>query len=174
MSGGTSRRWWWALAAAGAVALVAVTGLALRPAGSDVAAPPTGTPPASTPPAGASTTPGVSPSMSAASGGSGSPASDGTATPNPYQHTFAQQPGVPALPPQPSPTAGYPVPVAVSGCDPGYGAPGQCVPVHFPPYVADNPADRCAWLARQGLLPLAVVGADRHGLDPDANGIACD
>ncbi|WP_328472947.1 hypothetical protein OHA21_11230 [Actinoplanes sp. NBC_00393] len=94
------------------------------------------------------------------------------ATPAPFVHTFAGQPGVRPLPRKPSPTAPLAVPANVDGCDRSYGTRAQCVPWVFPPGVTD----KCAWLAERGYLdpPLAVAGQDRQKLDPDGNGIACD
>jgi hypothetical protein len=50
----------------------------------------------------------------------------------------------------------------------GYGT--RCVPWAFPPGVTG----KCAWLAERGFAPLTVTGADRHRLDPDDTGMACD
>ncbi len=50
-------------------------------------------------------------------------------------------------------------------CDPNYA--GACVPPH-------PPALDCAALRALGLpLPVRVVGADPHGLDPDGDGLGC-
>ena len=49
-------------------------------------------------------------------------------------------------------------------CDPNYGA---CVP--SPPPVLS-----CDELAARGIpLPVAVIGSDPHGLDPDGDGSGC-
>ncbi|MCM4078862.1 hypothetical protein [Paractinoplanes hotanensis] len=90
--------------------------------------------------------------------------------PAPFVQTFAGQPGVRPLPARPSPTAPVPVPAHVDGCDRAYGTPGQCVPWTFPP----NVTDKCAWLATNGFTGLTVRSPDRHRLDSDRNGIACD
>nr|WP_221374804.1 hypothetical protein [Actinoplanes polyasparticus] len=90
--------------------------------------------------------------------------------PAPLVQTFAGQPGVRPLPARPSPTAPMPVPAHVDGCDRAYGTRAQCVPWTFPP----NVTDKCAWLAANGFTGLTVRSPDRHRLDPDRNGTACD
>ncbi|MBL7257995.1 hypothetical protein [Paractinoplanes lichenicola] len=90
--------------------------------------------------------------------------------PAPFVQTFAAQPGAKPLPPLASPTAPVSVPANVDGCDHGYGTRTQCVPWTFPSAVTH----KCAWLAAQGFEALPVRGTDRHRLDPDRNGIACD
>jgi hypothetical protein len=90
--------------------------------------------------------------------------------PDPLIRDFARQPGVAPLPPQPSPTGGVELPYNVNGCDFNYGNVGQCIPAQFPASVTD----RCAWLARQGLVSIPVNGTDRHGLDVDGDRIACE
>jgi hypothetical protein len=87
----------------------------------------------------------------------------------PHVQAFAQQPGVSALSPLPSPTGTNPVEAHIDGCDRNYGTPAQCVPWTFPA----GTTDACGWLAAHGFGPLAVVGTDRQGLDRDADGIAC-
>ncbi|GAB3671452.1 hypothetical protein GCM10027589_40520 [Actinocorallia lasiicapitis] len=73
-----------------------------------------------------------------------------------------------------APTVRTTVEPGYDGCDHGYGSPGQCVPWDFPSAVR-TPAGKCAWLKGAGFAgPLAVRGADRHGLDPDRNGLACE
>jgi hypothetical protein len=64
------------------------------------------------------------------------------------------------------------VPAKVDGCDHGYGVIEQCVPWSFPPGPRTYEA-KCAWLTAHGFTTLRVRGGDRHGLDPDGNGIAC-
>jgi hypothetical protein len=88
----------------------------------------------------------------------------------PFVQTFADQPGVRPLPKLPSPTATLHQPVNIDGCDHGYGERTQCVPWTFPP----GTTDKCAWLAAHGFDAVPVVGKDRHHLDPDGDGIACD
>ncbi|RLV04451.1 galactose oxidase [Streptomyces griseocarneus] len=66
---------------------------------------------------------------------------------------------------------GVTVPQGYDGCDHAYGEAGQCVPWTFPRTKAGG---RCAWLREHGFGRLTVHGPDRHGLDPDGNGIACD
>lgn len=92
--------------------------------------------------------------------------------PEPFVQTFAAQPGRSPLPRLPSPTAPLQIPVNVDGCDRSYGTRSQCIPWHFPP----GTTDACAWLRARGFLnhPLTSHGADRHHLDPDTNGLACD
>lgn len=81
-----------------------------------------------------------------------------------------------ALPVDPPTPQGVPqrspavkMPAHVDGCDHAYGEPHQCVPWNFPPDVTD----KCAYLLERGFGRLAVHGGDRHGLDPDHNGVAC-
>jgi hypothetical protein len=88
----------------------------------------------------------------------------------PFVQTFADQPGVRPLPKLPSPTATLHQPVNIDGCDHGYGERTQCVPWTFPP----GTTDKCAWLAAHGFDAVPVLGKDRHHLDPDGDGIACD
>jgi hypothetical protein len=65
------------------------------------------------------------------------------------------------------------LPPYATGCDYDYGKPPQCVPWTFPPEV-ETVQDRCDWLKDQGFKTITVRGKDRHGLDADKNGIACD
>lgn len=65
------------------------------------------------------------------------------------------------------------LPPYATGCDYDYGKAPQCVPWVFPPEV-ETVQDRCDWLADQGFKTIAARGKDRHGLDADKNGIACD
>jgi len=99
------------------------------------------------------------------------PTSTTAARPDPYVRDYAQQPGVAPLPPQPSPTAGVPVPIAArGGCDPNYvGASNECVPVNIP-Y-----ADKCEYIISHGLDGVRVRegGVDSQGLDPDGDGVVC-
>jgi hypothetical protein len=88
----------------------------------------------------------------------------------PFVQTFADQPGVRPLPKLPSPTATLHQPVNIDGCDHGYGERTQCVPWTFPP----GTTDKCAWLEAHGFDAVPVVGKDRHHLDPDGDGVACD
>ena len=87
----------------------------------------------------------------------------------PHVQTFAQQQGVAALPPLPSPTSTHAVETHIDGCDRNYGTPAQCVPWTFPA----GTTDACGWLAGHGFGPLVVVGTDRQGLDRNGDGIAC-
>ncbi|MBU2665248.1 hypothetical protein KOI35_17225 [Actinoplanes bogorensis] len=93
-----------------------------------------------------------------------------TNVPAPFVQNFAAQPGVKPLPARPSPTATVSIAPNIDGCDHGYGTRTQCVPWTFPA----SATDKCAWLAAQGFTKLTVHGKDRHQLDPDRNGIACD
>jgi hypothetical protein len=88
----------------------------------------------------------------------------------PFVQTFADQPGVRPLPAVPSPTAKLSQPVNIDGCDHGYGERTQCIPWTFPP----GTTDKCAWLTAHGFGAVKVVGKDRHHLDPDGDGLACD
>lgn len=88
----------------------------------------------------------------------------------PFVQTFADQPGVKPLPKLPSPKAKRSMPAFADGCDHGYGDRNQCIPLTFP----DGTDDKCAWLAERGFTKVAVNGEDRHKLDPDDNGVACD
>jgi hypothetical protein len=80
------------------------------------------------------------------------------------------------LPPQPSPTAAITLPESRGGCDPYYGAVGQCI--WFPAGIADDPVAKCTVLAGRGLhaFPVNTINGvtDPHGLDVNANGTACD
>jgi hypothetical protein len=88
----------------------------------------------------------------------------------PFVQTFAGQPGVRPLPKLPSPTAKLTQPVNLDGCDHAYGERTQCIPWTFPP----GTSDKCAWLTAHGFDVVKVLGEDRHHLDPDGNGLACD
>jgi hypothetical protein len=88
----------------------------------------------------------------------------------PFVQTFADQPGVRPLPRLPSPTARLSQPVNIDGCDHGYGERTQCIPWTFPP----GTTDKCAWLKAHGFEEVKVLGTDRHHLDPDGDGLACD
>jgi hypothetical protein len=66
------------------------------------------------------------------------------------------------------------LPPYANGCDYGYDAGGKCVPWTFPLEV-ETPLDRCEWLLDQGFpAGIKVKDQDRHQLDPDKNGTACD
>ncbi|HWS32051.1 MAG TPA: hypothetical protein VN408_04830 [Actinoplanes sp.] len=94
------------------------------------------------------------------------------ATPEPFVQTFADQPGARPLSRLPSPTTTVSMPVNVDGCDRSYGTRSQCVPRNLPPGVTDV----CTWLRDRGFLdrPLTARTPDRHHLDTDTNGFACD
>ncbi|WP_127506201.1 hypothetical protein [Actinoplanes solisilvae] len=91
-------------------------------------------------------------------------------SPAPFVQPFAAQPGVKPLPARPSPTAKLSIPPNVDGCDRAYGTRTQCVPTTFPA----SAKDKCAWLLANGFTGLTVRAPDRHRLDLDGNGIACD
>ncbi|ROP39653.1 excalibur calcium-binding domain-containing protein [Saccharothrix texasensis] len=55
-------------------------------------------------------------------------------------------------------------------CDYSYLTDGACVPWRFPRGVSK----RCEWLYEQGIRRIEVVGWDRHRLDRDHDGIACE
>jgi hypothetical protein len=65
------------------------------------------------------------------------------------------------------------LPPYATGCDYDYGKAPQCIPWNFPPEV-ETVQDKCDWLTDQGFKAIAVRGKDRHGLDANKNGIACD
>jgi hypothetical protein len=71
------------------------------------------------------------------------------------------------LPDGPSPV---PMTDDLDGCDHDYGTAAQCVPYSFPP----GTTNACTWLAEHGFGPIAVKGRDRHNLDTDHDGIACN
>jgi hypothetical protein len=55
-------------------------------------------------------------------------------------------------------------------CDYSYVTDGACVPWRFPRGVSRP----CEWLYEQGIRRIEVVGWDRHFLDRDRDGIACE
>ncbi|MCE6995796.1 excalibur calcium-binding domain-containing protein [Saccharothrix sp. S26] len=55
-------------------------------------------------------------------------------------------------------------------CDHSYVTEGPCVPWRFPRGVRRF----CEWLREQGTTRIEVVGWDRHYLDRDRDGIACE
>lgn len=65
-----------------------------------------------------------------------------------------------------------PVPANVDGCDHAYGVSGQCVPWDLPRLPAGQTV--CGFLKELGLDRVKVHGRDRHRLDRDRDGIACD
>ncbi|MET9643087.1 galactose oxidase early set domain-containing protein [Streptomyces syringium] len=67
--------------------------------------------------------------------------------------------------------SGVTVPEGYDGCDHAYGDVGQCVPWTFP---RTETGGRCDWLRERGFGPLRVHGRDRHRLDTDRSGVACD
>jgi hypothetical protein len=62
------------------------------------------------------------------------------------------------------------VPPEHENCDPSYVTDGICVPWRFPRGVWRY----CDWLHDQGVTRIEVVGWDRHHLDRDRDGIACE
>ena len=122
-----------------------------------------------TPPSGeatASADPSAAPSTPAAPQATANPGGEA----EPFVQTFADQPGVKPLPKLPSPKTTRSMAAFADGCDHGYGDRNQCIPLTFP----DGTTSKCDWLADRGFTKIAVNGADRHELDPDNNGIACD
>jgi hypothetical protein len=55
-------------------------------------------------------------------------------------------------------------------CDHSYVTDGPCVPWRFPRGVSEP----CLWLHERGTTRIEVVGWDRHHLDRDRDGIACE
>lgn len=55
-------------------------------------------------------------------------------------------------------------------CDRSYLTDGACVPWFFPL----DPREACEWLRAQGLTRIEVKGRDRHRLDLDLDGVACE
>ncbi|MER5264394.1 excalibur calcium-binding domain-containing protein [Actinosynnema sp. NPDC002837] len=55
-------------------------------------------------------------------------------------------------------------------CDHSYVTDGPCVPWRFPRGVSRP----CEWLYEQGITRIEVIGWDRHYLDRDRDGIACE
>lgn len=76
----------------------------------------------------------------------------------------ASRPGTPPT----SPAVDFPA----DGCDHDYGEPDQCIPWGLPEGLEDIKA-KCAYLKPDGKT-FRVRGGDRHRVDPDKNGIACD
>ncbi|GAA0425075.1 hypothetical protein Acor_36630 [Acrocarpospora corrugata] len=65
------------------------------------------------------------------------------------------------------------IPASIDGCDHAYGTAGQCVPWDFPKLAKGE--TRCDWIRAHKLAGITVNNPrDRHRLDPDRNGIACD
>lgn len=77
-------------------------------------------------------------------------------------------------PPPPSPSVPESttssVPPWAENCDYSYVTDGVCVPWRFPRGVWRY----CEWLHDQGVTRIEVVGWDRHRLDRDHDGIACE
>ncbi|GAA1413914.1 hypothetical protein [Catellatospora coxensis] len=100
----------------------------------------------------------------------------------PFVQSFARKPQARPQRALPKPKRPPEVPVGIDGCDHGYHMPqrpGLCVPWRFPPGVRA----RCDWLrghayfdpASDGTAPrLLVRGTDRHRLDTDHDGEACE
>ncbi|XVV03515.1 hypothetical protein ACQPW3_40405 [Actinosynnema sp. CA-248983] len=79
--------------------------------------------------------------------------------------------------PTPAPEPASPTPTEPTGkkpnrnnCDRSYLTDGACVPWFFPL----DPREACEWLREQGLTRIEVHGRDRHRLDVDLDGIACE
>ncbi|MBM7812495.1 hypothetical protein [Saccharothrix algeriensis] len=73
----------------------------------------------------------------------------------------------PAAPGRPSAPPTRPRP---DHCDRNYATDGGCVPWLLPLGVRQA----CEWLREHGLTRIEVRGRDRHRLDPDRDGIACE
>ncbi|WP_309109694.1 hypothetical protein [Saccharothrix sp.] len=75
-------------------------------------------------------------------------------------------------PQPPSPTTAQPPGKKANrnNCDRSYLTDGTCVPWFFPL----DPRKACEWLREQGLTRIEVHGRDRHRLDVDLDGIACE
>lgn len=108
------------------------------------------------------------------------PARPGTV--RPFVQSFARKPQARPQRPLPKPKKPPELPASIDGCDHGYRMPqqpGLCVPWRFPPGVRA----RCDWLRGHGYFDpapdgtvarLLVRGRDRHRLDPDRDGEACE
>jgi len=162
------------LTAVGVVAAVAVTWVAVAVWGSSsptsAAAAPAPRPTDTTWPLGVTAPSAAPPSAAASSTRVASPAPVPPGSAAPFVQAFANQPGVPAQAPLPSPTAKLSMAPNLDGCDHDYGTVAQCVPWTFPAGVTD----KCAWLQEHGFVHLKVVGTDRQHLDPDGDRVACD
>ena len=86
--------------------------------------------------------------------------------------TTAVVPVTTSEPPPPSSPVGTTstTPSSAADCDPSYVTDGPCVPWRFPRGVRRY----CDWLRDQGTTRIEVVGWDRHYLDRDRDGIACE
>jgi hypothetical protein len=154
----------------GALAVLAIGVWAVATPGRHSASPAGTAAPAPAPhPAESTASPAASPPSPATSSAPYPPPARAAAV-EPFVQTFAGQPGVRPLPRLPSPTAKLSQPVNIDGCDHGYGERTQCIPWTFPP----GTTDKCAWLKAHGFDVVKVLGTDRHHLDPDGDGIACD
>ncbi|MFI9813046.1 hypothetical protein [Saccharothrix variisporea] len=99
------------------------------------------------------------------------PVSTGTAEPSPAVPVTATST------PEPTTTTTEPPPTSTAkkkpkgnNCDDGYLTDGVCVPWFFPM----DPREACEWLRDQGLTRIEVLGRDRHHLDLDLDGVACE
>ncbi|GAA1386100.1 hypothetical protein [Catellatospora chokoriensis] len=100
----------------------------------------------------------------------------------PFVQPFARNPQARPQRALPRPKRPPELPAGIDGCDHGYrmpDRPGLCVPWRFPPGVRA----RCDWLrghgyfdpAPDGTVPrLLAHGKDRHHLDLDHDGEACE
>ncbi|PSL54991.1 excalibur calcium-binding domain-containing protein [Saccharothrix carnea] len=83
---------------------------------------------------------------------------------------------VPTTTSEPPPSSSTPVSTTSTrpswgpNCDHSYVTDGACVPWRFPRGVTRE----CEWLRDQGITRIEVVGWDRHHLDRDRDGIACE
>lgn len=147
------------LVAAGVVGVTATVVIAVLVRPSDPG--PTSAPPSET-------SAGVTTSSGPPSATPGPPASSVALTGEPVTSLPKEPPRPRDVPPRPSTTPR--LPESVDGCDHAYGRRNQCVPWSFPAGVVDG----CAYLRDKGFGPLAVHGRDRHGLDRNGDGSACD
>ncbi|NUT93110.1 MAG: hypothetical protein HOY78_13900 [Saccharothrix sp.] len=85
----------------------------------------------------------------------------------PVTVTTTPEPGTTTTPP---PTTTSKKKPNRNNCDDGYLTDGVCVPWFFPL----DPREACEWLREQGLTRIEVQGRDRHHLDLDLDGVACE
>ena len=95
----------------------------------------------------------------------------------PVTTTSTVVPSTTSEPPPPSSSSSSVPPSTTStrpswgeNCDHSYVTDGPCVPWRFPRGVWRL----CEWLRDQGVTRIEVVGWDRHNLDRDRDGIACE
>jgi hypothetical protein len=106
-----------------------------------------------------------------------------TAEPVPPERSPSEKPTVkpyasklsgPTIAPNPARAESpVPVPAHADGCDHRYGTINDCVPWNFPPEYQTYER-KCAYLANHDYQGVAVRPPDRHKIDPNKNGVACD